>query len=107
MLFKCTSNLVMAIAVFYMAENTGLIEKGRYFPTLPRLEASASDPFAWLGAAQWGVGQIVQVARSNEVTASIAQDPRNLDLQDVTTFAKRLEAKRDEALSTTIGYYGS
>lgn len=107
MLFKIANNLVMALAVFYVAEGTGVLERGKYFPTLPRLEASASDPGAWIGAARWGVGQVVQLARSNEVTAPVAQDPRDLDLQEVTTFAKRLEAKRDETLRTSFGYYGS
>jgi hypothetical protein len=62
---------------------------------------------AWLGAAQWGVAQVTQLARSNETTAPVA-DVTNLNLQNVTTFAKRLEAKRDEALkSSSFGAYGS
>ncbi|RYG61894.1 MAG: hypothetical protein EON60_01705 [Alphaproteobacteria bacterium] len=107
MLFKLANNLVMALAVFYVAEGTGIIERGKYFPTLPRLEASASDPGAWFGAARWGVGQVVQLARSNDTTAIVAKDPRDLNLEEVTTFAKRLEAKRDEVIRTSIGYYGS
>lgn len=106
MLFKLVNQTVMAIALFYAAEATGLVERGRYFPTLPRLEASASDPMAWLGAAQWGVGQLTTLARGNDVTAPIA-DVRNLNLQNVTTFAKRLEEKRDETLRNSFGYYGS
>jgi hypothetical protein len=109
MIFKLVNHTVMAIALFYVAEATGVIERGKYFPTLPRLEASASDPFAWLGAAQWGVSQVTQLARNSEVTAPLAvNDVRDLKLENVTTFAKRLEEKRDEALkSNTFGYYGS
>lgn len=107
MLFKLANYTVMAIALFYVAEGTHLIERGKYFPTLPRLEASASNPMAWLGAAQWGVSQISQIARGNDTTAPVS-DVSNLNLENVTTFAKRLEAKRDEALkSSSFGAYGS
>lgn len=112
MIFKLVNYTVMGIAMFYAAEGSHLIERGKYFPTLPRLDASASDYHAWLGAAQWGVSQVAGLARGN---AAITQDvpvanldPRDLNLQNVTTFAKRLEAKRDEAIkSAAIGYYGS
>ena len=109
MLFKLVNYAVMSIALFYVAEGTGLIERGRYFPTLPRLEASASNPMAWLGAAQWGVAQVSQIARGNTAEPQTAStDVSNLNLQNVTTFAKRLEAKRDEALkNSSFGAYGS
>lgn len=107
MLFKIVNYTVMGIALFYVAENTGLIERGKYFPTLPRLEASASDPMAWLGAAQWGVSHLTQMARNNDVNLPDT-GARDLNLENVTTFAKRLEAKRDEAIkSTSFGAYGS
>lgn len=108
MLFKLVNYTVMGIAVFYAAEGFGLIEQRKYFPTLPRLEASASNPMAWLGAAQWGVSQVASIAKSNNVELPAANSARDLNLENVTTFAKRLEEKRDEALkSTGIGYYGS
>ena len=106
MLFKLVHYTVMGIALLYVAEGTHLIERGKYFPSLPRLEESASDPFAWLGAAQWGVSQITQIARNNDLPVPNG-DVSDLNLENVTTFAKRLEAKRDETLKSTIGYYGS
>ncbi|PZP39194.1 MAG: hypothetical protein DI585_04855 [Pseudomonas fluorescens] len=102
MLLKLANYVIVGIAVFYAAEITGVIERGRYFPTLPRLEASASDPMAWFGAAQWGVSQITTAAKQNEITAPIAS-AEDLNLQNVTTFAKRLEAKRDATLNS-FGY---
>ncbi len=108
MLFKLVNYTVMGIAMFYAAEGFGVVERGKYFPTLPRLEASASDPFAWIGAAQWGVAQIASVARSNNVELPAVSSARDLNLENVTTFAKRLEEKRDEALKgSALGYYGS
>lgn len=101
MLFKLANNIVLCLAAFYIAEATGLIERGKYFPSLPRLEASASDPMAWIGAAQWGIAKLTNLAGENEVTQPIASsisDPRNLTLENVTTFAKRLENKRNETL---------
>lgn len=64
MIFRIVNWLVMAIAMFYVLEGTGLIEKGKYFPTLPRLDSRAGDPMAWLGAAQWGFNQIGGLASS-------------------------------------------
>ncbi len=105
MLFK-VDKLILCLAAFYIAENTGLIERGKYFPTLPRMEASASDPMAWISAAQWGVARLTDMAGSNEVTQPIAagiSNPSQLTLDNVTTFAKRLEAKRNETLQN-YGY---
>jgi hypothetical protein len=62
MLFRLANWTVMGLAIFYAAEGTGAIERGRYFPTLPRLEASAGDPGAWFGAVQWGFTALVQGA---------------------------------------------
>jgi hypothetical protein len=62
MLFRLANWTVMSIAMFYAAEGVGILERGRYFPTLPRLEARASDPMAWLGAAQWGVAKLASAA---------------------------------------------
>lgn len=108
MIFKLANYAVMGIALFYAAEGTGLIERGRYFPTLPRLEASASDPMAWLGAAQWGVGRVVNMAQNSDAVANVAESaPRDLNLENITTFAKRLEAKREETLKSSFGQYGS
>lgn len=101
MLFKLVNNIILGIAAFYVVENTGLIERGKYFPTLPRLEASASDPMAWIGAAQWGIARLTSMAGENHVTQPIAasiSDPSQLTLDNVTTFAKRLEAKRNATL---------
>lgn len=103
MLFKLVNYTILGIAAFYIAENTGLLERGKYFPTLPRLEASAADPMAWIGAAQWGVTHLAGLARDNEVTEPIAgaiADPSQLTLDNVTTFAKRLEAKRNQTLQS-------
>ncbi len=62
MLFRLANWTVMSIAIFYAAEGVGIVERGRYFPTLPRLEERASDPMAWLGAAQWGVQHLTSMA---------------------------------------------
>lgn len=106
MLFKLVNYTVMGIALFYAAEGTHLIERGKYFPTLPRLEASASDPMAWLGAAQWGVAQVVNLSRSGNSDVASSGNDRSLDLSQITTFAKRLEEKRD-AVRQSTGFYGS
>jgi hypothetical protein len=106
MLFKLVNNAVLALAAFYVAEGTGLIERGKYFPTLPRMEASASDPTAWLGAAKWGVSHLTTLARSNDITAPVA-DVRNLNLENVTTFAKRLEEKRDSTIQNFTEAYNN
>ena len=101
MLFRLVNYTVLGIAAFYAVEGVGLVERGKYFPTLPRLEASASDPMAWVGAAQWGVAQLTNLAGQHEVTQPIASsisDPTQLTLDNVTTFAKRLEAKRNQTL---------
>lgn len=58
MILRLANTVVLAIVALYVLEGAGVVEKRRYFPTLPRLEASASDPYAWLGAAQWGFGQL-------------------------------------------------
>ncbi len=62
MIFRLTNWAVIGLALFYVAEGTGLLERGKYFPTLPRLEASAGDPAAWFGAVQWGVTALTQGA---------------------------------------------
>jgi hypothetical protein len=59
MIFRLANWTVMGLAIFYAAEGTGVIERGRYFPTLPRMEARAGDPSAWLGAVQWGFSALV------------------------------------------------
>jgi hypothetical protein len=64
MILRLANWAVMGIALFYAAEGVGVVERGKYFPTLPRLEASASDPGAWFGAMQWGVGFVA--GRMNE-----------------------------------------
>lgn len=64
MIFRIINWTVMAIAIFYGLEGIGIVEKGKYFPTLPRLDARASDPMAWLGAAQWGFNQLGSLAQS-------------------------------------------
>src|SRR5690606_10216428 len=83
LIFKLVQYTVMGIAVFYAAEGTGLIARGQYCPSLPRLEATASDPMAWLGAAQWGFSQLGQFASSRGAsfdTGSIASiGNRNFD----------------------------
>ncbi len=60
MLFRLTNWTVLGLTAFYVAEGVGALERGQYFPTLPRLEASASDPSAWLGAAHWGITALTQ-----------------------------------------------
>lgn len=62
MLFRIANWTVMGLAMFYAAEGMGVLERGRYFPTLPRMEASAGDPSAWFGAVQWGFTAVVQGA---------------------------------------------
>lgn len=108
MIFKIVNYAVMGIALFYVAEGTHLIERGKYFPTLPRLDASASDPMAWLGAAQWGVTAIAGLARPNtgnttDTASNIGGALQTPDFSQITTFAKRLEEKRQASIS----YYGS
>jgi hypothetical protein len=68
MIFRLTNWAVMSLALFYVAEGTGLLERGKYFPTLPRMEARAGDPSAWFGAVQWGVTALTQGA--GQATAS-------------------------------------
>lgn len=85
MIFKLVNYTVMGIALFYAAEGSGVIERGVYFPTLPRLEATASDPMAWLGAAQWGFSQVGSIATANGAsfdTGSLAE-LRGGNLQDI------------------------
>ena len=53
-MLRLATLLVTAIAGLYALEFLGVVNKREYFPTLPRLEASASDPAAWGKAAQWG-----------------------------------------------------
>ena len=67
MILRLANWAVMGIALFYAAEGFGVLERGKYFPTLPRLEASASDPGAWLGAVQWGVGFMTAKAQERGV----------------------------------------
>jgi hypothetical protein len=62
MIFRLTNWAVMGLALFYVAEGTGLLERGKYFPTLPRMEARAGDPAAWFGAVQWGITALTQGA---------------------------------------------
>lgn len=88
MIFKLVNWTVMGIALFYGAEGVGLLEKGKFFPTLPRLEARASDPMAWLGAAQWGFSQLGQFAQSNGgadfSTGSLASVSDNPTFRNIT-----------------------
>lgn len=79
MILRLANAVVMAIAVFYAVEGMGLVEKGRYFPTLPRLEASAGDPYAWLGAAQWGFSQLGQLAVANGADSFNTHNLPNID----------------------------
>ena len=65
MILRLANTVVIAIVALYVLEGTGVVEKRKYFPTLPRLEASASDPYAWLGAAQWGFSQLGVLAQGS------------------------------------------
>lgn len=85
MIFRLINFLVLGIALFYVLEGTGLIERGKYFPTLPRLEASAGDPRAWLGAAEWGISHLVGAASSRGVA---------MPSMDGNAFVKKLAEQR-------------
>jgi hypothetical protein len=109
MLLKLVHYTVTGIALFYMAENTGLIERGKYFPTLPRLEASASDPMAWIGAVTWGVSHLTQVAGSAAGTqvASGGDVSRPLSIGGANSFTERLTEQREAAERLIASYRGS
>jgi hypothetical protein len=85
MIFKIVNYTILGIAFFYVIEGVGLVEKGKNFPTLPRLEASASDPMAWFGAAEWGVTHLLGFANSKGVSMPSA---------DGQSFIRKLEAQR-------------
>lgn len=55
MLLRLCSWLISGIAILYVLEFTGIIQEREYFPSLPRLEANASDPSRWFEAAHWGI----------------------------------------------------
>lgn len=92
MIFKLVNYTVMGIAMFYAAEGTGLIERGRYFPTLPRLEESASNPMAWLGAVQWGVTALAGAATGNG--DGDYDSGRSIALPAINSFTERLADAR-------------
>ncbi len=105
MLFRLSQHLLTAIAVFYAVEGVGLIEKGKYFPTLPRLEATASDPRAWLGAAEWGLtnlGQQISAATHQQAPAL----PQMASLQSAASqFSQRLTQERQAAWAGSYRSY--
>ncbi|MBI1309076.1 MAG: hypothetical protein GC129_04385 [Proteobacteria bacterium] len=109
MIFKLINYTVMGIAVFYAAEGVGLIEKGKYFPTLPRLESSASDPMAWLGAAQWGFSQLGTLASSRGAdfsTGSVAGiTGKGFNSSTLQSYAERLSAQRGNTARLLSAYY--
>lgn len=98
MIFKLVNYTVMGIALFYAAEGTGLIERGRYFPTLPRLDATASDPMAWLGAVQWGVTAVASAATGTSNSGNYANNNNGsgspVSLSAVNAFTERLADAR-------------
>jgi hypothetical protein len=95
MIFKLVNYTVMGIALFYAAEGTGLIERGRYFPTLPRLDATASDPMAWLGAVQWGVTAVASAATGTGNSGGYNGNSSSpVSLSAVNAFTERLADAR-------------
>ena len=90
MILRLANWAIVGLALFYMAEGTGVIPRGEYFPTLPRLEESARDPSAWFGAVQWGVSRLAQ--GSEGADAFRAQDWLRNNSRD---------------FSKVAGYYGS
>lgn len=52
---RIVSLILMAMAGLYLLELSGVVPERKFFPSLPRLEASAADPASWTGAAQWGL----------------------------------------------------
>ncbi|MFO0500421.1 MAG: hypothetical protein ACK5YK_01910 [Pseudomonadota bacterium] len=94
MIFRLANWAVMGIAIFYLAEGTGVVPRGAYFPTLPRLEESARDPAAWFGAVQWGFSRLAS-GQSNGGSSG-----NTFSAQDWLR-----ENGRD--FSKVAGYYGS
>jgi len=109
MIFKLINYTVMGIAVFYAVEGIGLVEKGKYFPSLPRLEASASDPMAWLGAAQWGFSQMGALASSGGGrdfnTGTVANLTGSFNSGTLQNYAQRLSAQRSNTQRLLSSYY--
>jgi len=103
MLFKIVNYAILGLAAFYVAEGVGLLERGRYFPTLPRLEASASDPMAWLGALTWGAGRLTQLASGGQAAAGPG---RELSLNTFNSFTQRLDRQRAATQRMVSNYYG-
>jgi|GEM_PF-4868196 hypothetical protein len=104
MIFKIVNYLVLGIALFYVAEDTGLIEKNKYFPTLPRLDARASDPMAWLGAAEWGITHAVGMANGNARILPPGT-ARQLSISGPSSFTERLNRQRDATQKLLSSYY--
>lgn len=77
MVLRLINYVIIAIVALYVLEGAGVIEKRKYFPTLPRLEASAGDPYAWLGAAQWGISRVSSAAQGKSGGSSF--DTGSLD----------------------------
>lgn len=110
MLLKLVNYTIVGIALFYLAEGTHLIERGRYFPTLPRLDETASDPRAWLGAFTWGVGQAGQLAtggREIQLPPALSSTVRQLNLPSSNSYTQRLDTQRENQRRYMSAYYGS
>lgn len=105
MIFKIVNYLILGIALFYVAEDTGLIEKGKYFPTLPRLDARASNPMAWIGAAEWGVMQVAQMANGSRQQVP-GSTTRQLSITGPSSFTERLNQQRQATQQLLRSYYG-
>jgi hypothetical protein len=112
MIFRLANWTVMGIAIFYMAEGTGMVERGKYFPTLPRLEASASDPAAWFGAAQWGVSALA--SRAEDRGVNVPSFAREANAAPASSYGRNPQIERlggfaqdtGNTLRRMAGYYG-
>lgn len=72
-MLRILSLVITALAIFYVLEGVGVVDKRVYFPTLPRLEASAASPAAWLDAASWGVKWVSCASQKGGLTTCAHQ----------------------------------
>jgi hypothetical protein len=86
MLLRIATLGISAIAMFYALEGVGVLPRGEYFPSLPRLESSAASPSAWLGAAAWGVKWVACASgKGGLATCAHALDGRSADASTAST----------------------
>lgn len=106
MILRLINYAVMGVAIFYALEGSGVIEKGRYFPTLPRLEASASNPYAWLGAAQWGFSQLSGLASAQGAGGYASAGGSSFDTGSLSGMIERVSQQQRNSQRFLSAYGG-